>query len=527
MNDIDGPIRRFSMDNKEREMAREYYAIAEYAAFAKHLITVKAWQIRLTLEKTSLFVPNKWLIEDGTAHSYISVFGAATRIDEAVYQLALSGTHDGFSIIDRVVTNLKLDRKYRDKILWKEWSEYIQKRIENVQDLPFSVKKVLLIGDIQFVYNEIYDELSRRIDSQEFKKISNIQERPYNFPMHVDTINGMPVWTVGQAKIASGLYLSERKFKEKLPICNTEINFPLCENRGSVEENVHAFESEEFLFYNELLWELNPYDSSIEDYLKTGSYIFKRVKNGAPIYYHIGHKYLINGELEIAEEYFMKAIEFFELAFPDDFEGKVHDGSGYSEEYFYSLLYLGYINFVKGNIKTGEDTIELANNRLSYDTISFANVIEMMEELPSNEFVDWFKEEYITRPQYEHDHLDEIIKLEMKKNYIQTVGKELNTLSKNKPFRYIGSIKEGTTIFFGTDREHTINKKQYEELIKEFTGKKVLIGTSFNNPPVNSLGSWLLGNVSRRALASYVAPILIAEGYAQQIEKGKMELVFL
>jgi hypothetical protein len=48
------------------------------------------------------------------------------------------------------------------------------------------------------------------------------------------------------------------------------------------------------------------------------------------------------------------------------------------------------------------------------------------------------------------------------------------------------------------------------------------IGTSRTDPPRGSVGEWLQLNVSKRAIASYVGPILIAEGYAEKAGRPKI-----
>jgi hypothetical protein len=103
---------------------------------------------------------------------------------------------------------------------------------------------------------------------------------------------------------------------------------------------------------------------------------------------------------------------------------------------------------------------------------------------------------------------------------------ELKTLSRNRSFRYKGSVKEGTTIFFGQDRVEVIRVDQYKKMLATFTGKRVPIGTSFNNPGAGSLGAWLQSNVTKRAIASYVAPILIKEDYACIPGEDKTEILF-
>ena len=40
-------------------------------------------------------------------------------------------------------------------------------------------------------------------------------------------------------------------------------------------------------------------------------------------------------------------------------------------------------------------------------------------------------------------------------------------------------------------------------------------------PPCESVGKWLQDNVTRTAIASYVAPILVEERYAKQVPDGR------
>ena len=45
------------------------------------------------------------------------------------------------------------------------------------------------------------------------------------------------------------------------------------------------------------------------------------------------------------------------------------------------------------------------------------------------------------------------------------------------------------------------------------------MGTSRTEPPEDSIGAWLLMNVTPVAIASYVGPILVLEGYARRVGK--------
>jgi hypothetical protein len=101
---------------------------------------------------------------------------------------------------------------------------------------------------------------------------------------------------------------------------------------------------------------------------------------------------------------------------------------------------------------------------------------------------------------------------------------ELKTLSKGKAFKYEGSIKTGTTIHFGDGRKVVVRSTEWTALLKEFNGRLIRIGASRTNPPKGSLGEWLIKNVTKQAIASYLAPILIREGFAKQ--EGIYKLTF-
>ena len=96
--------------------------------------------------------------------------------------------------------------------------------------------------------------------------------------------------------------------------------------------------------------------------------------------------------------------------------------------------------------------------------------------------------------------------------------KELPTWRGRSKFRYSGSVLEGTDIEYGEKFCHkaTVGETAYSALLKTFAGQEVPIGTSRTTPPPNSVGAWLITHVSPTALASYVGPILIDQGYAKK-----------
>ncbi len=100
---------------------------------------------------------------------------------------------------------------------------------------------------------------------------------------------------------------------------------------------------------------------------------------------------------------------------------------------------------------------------------------------------------------------------------------ELKTWAGRSSFKYSGSVDKGTKIYYGKDNLYSvyISPNKYSQLLNHFHGQVVNIGTSRTKPPAGSLGEWLMKNVTKTAVASYVGPIIINEGYAEKEEMGK------
>ena len=96
------------------------------------------------------------------------------------------------------------------------------------------------------------------------------------------------------------------------------------------------------------------------------------------------------------------------------------------------------------------------------------------------------------------------------------MSKVLPTWAGESKFRYDGSVTSGTEIEYGDHFGHKVRipAEAYANLLRHFSGREVKIGTSRTVPPDGSVGGWLKANASKTALASYVGPILIEEGYA-------------
>jgi hypothetical protein len=94
----------------------------------------------------------------------------------------------------------------------------------------------------------------------------------------------------------------------------------------------------------------------------------------------------------------------------------------------------------------------------------------------------------------------------------------LPTWTGKSRFKYEGSVTKGTEIWFGKNkRPITVSASQYARLLDHFREQEVPVGTSRDKPRHGSLGEWLQANVTRTAVASYLAPILITERYASRV----------
>ena len=92
-------------------------------------------------------------------------------------------------------------------------------------------------------------------------------------------------------------------------------------------------------------------------------------------------------------------------------------------------------------------------------------------------------------------------------------------------FDYSGSVESGTDIVYGQGWKVSMSAQKYTTLRRHFLNRVVPVGTSFTDPPSDSLGAWLQANVTRTAIAIYVAPILVLEGYAERVGKHDIRII--
>lgn len=97
-----------------------------------------------------------------------------------------------------------------------------------------------------------------------------------------------------------------------------------------------------------------------------------------------------------------------------------------------------------------------------------------------------------------------------------------NTLGARSRFDYSGSVETGTDIVYGRGWKTRVDAQQYKALRDHFLNRIVPAGTSRTDPPADSLGAWLQANVTVTGIVSYVAAILVLEGYA--VREGKHDI---
>lgn len=101
--------------------------------------------------------------------------------------------------------------------------------------------------------------------------------------------------------------------------------------------------------------------------------------------------------------------------------------------------------------------------------------------------------------------------------------KNLKTLSNNpQDFEYSGSMKDGICIYAGRAAIRRIDITNCKKILERYTKEKntTVIGTSLDKPTPGSIGAWILNHpdVCISNVASYLAPILVYEGYAELVK---------
>src|SRR5205807_8699527 len=94
--------------------------------------------------------------------------------------------------------------------------------------------------------------------------------------------------------------------------------------------------------------------------------------------------------------------------------------------------------------------------------------------------------------------------------------RRMQTWSGRSRFECDGFVGQNLDLYYGSGFKHTLTVSALDvgRLLATFAGKDVPLGTNRTTPPSGSVGAWLQSNVTKTAIASYLGPILIADGRA-------------
>ena len=98
--------------------------------------------------------------------------------------------------------------------------------------------------------------------------------------------------------------------------------------------------------------------------------------------------------------------------------------------------------------------------------------------------------------------------------------KVVRTFGGGADFRYRGTTDTGTVIRYSKDElELVLTQADYLRIWERFRGREVKVGTS-QSPPQDSLGAFLIREITHVGAASYVGRLLLEDGYAWKPRRG-------
>src|SRR5215212_10065129 len=94
--------------------------------------------------------------------------------------------------------------------------------------------------------------------------------------------------------------------------------------------------------------------------------------------------------------------------------------------------------------------------------------------------------------------------------------RKLPTKTGRSMFRYERQDNGALRIEYGSGKNVVyVTADQLRRLLDHFRGSSVPLGTSRDLARPESVGAWLQKHVTKTAIASYVGPILVHEGWAE------------
>ena len=104
--------------------------------------------------------------------------------------------------------------------------------------------------------------------------------------------------------------------------------------------------------------------------------------------------------------------------------------------------------------------------------------------------------------------------------------KVVRTFGGGAEFRCRGTTDTGTVIRYGKDElELVVTQADYSKIWERFRGRDVKVGTS-QSPPQDSLGAFLISEITHVGAASYVGQLLVEDGYAWKPRRGWISFYF-
>jgi hypothetical protein len=92
----------------------------------------------------------------------------------------------------------------------------------------------------------------------------------------------------------------------------------------------------------------------------------------------------------------------------------------------------------------------------------------------------------------------------------------MKTRVRGAQFSYEKTADGDVRIEYGRGRRKVITAEDLQRLLRRFRGSQ-------DRPPAGSVGAWLQQNATKVAIASYIGPILVHEGYATWVDNSTLQ----
>lgn len=378
----------------ERLDIREGNELARYFAWLKHDIQT----IRHSWETSGRDLHS---IQIGSSlyTSTYGLLGFVTDLDQAItiYELSAndSNLRRQISIFETYSYSI------RSKLM-RLWTAYKVRLLDGLSQLPPQYIKRNVQQDLNFLYNIEFERIYNLIEADKFAEIlelntSNLYDRftqENAIPSPIKVLNdGTMLWTVGQAeRYKKNLeYTHTRKWKLLIPIDRREQIFTLeTDDDDSLEphERVYDFTNNAIEIFKDIRF----CDFSSEEYSKIIIHISKKIAILPEVYSSYAHQLFKEGKYSEAFDAFKKVVEYCRPVIPKNFTGKIFDGN--QDYYQYSLSFLSYLYYLKGDVGHALGCLEALQPHLTLDYLDNTDGIEILTQDPTS-YKRWFEVNFI------------------------------------------------------------------------------------------------------------------------------------